>query len=805
MSWLTSLDVDWSQVLAFLMDCALKGSVVIATAAAIVWMLRRQTAAARHSVWSAAIAAQLVIPALAMVLPTWRVPLVEEPAWVVGTAASSKQRPPTESASSVETARPASDNQTTQTPTVGTESGPSLTTQPTTPAATAESWRPTPVMVFAGLWMLGAIAVLLRLAAGTAVVSRMAVRGHRVTDEQWLGLLHRLAAGLGIRRPVTLLRGDALGVPVTWGIVYPVVLLPEDADSWPEERRKYVLVHEMAHVKRLDAFTQLIAQFVLAIYWFNPLVWVAARQMRRERENACDDYVLTHGTKPSVYASDLLELVRDIDTDDHRSVAPAFAALAMARRSEFEGRMLSILNPRIRRNGLSRKGVLMSLITAILVITPLAAFSPFSLQQAAVNEGLPDSFKVSITGAPSTPVDSVTPQPPPTQESKTAGTRTESNSSGETIETCDRVTSGTSTSTSIHESNSRPNDRNIRFVQRTRGRCVEVQLTGRIAFTADERDVATMGDGARARFRELVSGSDREVVITSDAGQPRRTYLVNGRSAEYDADGRAWLASMIVKAMRESGYNANERVARLEQQGGLNRVLTEIDSIVSTGAKRTYYASLLELGRSIPDGEMARLFTRIKRDLAGSSGDLRSVLQKVAPSTVRQGESRTAFTDAISSIESDGDKSSLLTELAMTADRELLLDIAQVARSIGSDGDKSRVLIASAARYLDKQDARLRESFFGVAESVGSDGDKSRVLIVASSYGHADEAVTEAVIRGTLSMESDGDKANVLTSVAARKLLTSPKIKDAYLSAAQNIGSDGDRARVLRAALTGAP
>src|SRR5688572_13363785 len=670
MSWLTNSTVDWSQVLAFLIDCALKGSVVIATATAIVWMLRKQTAAVRHSVWSAAVAAQLVIPVLALVLPTWRVPMLNEPSWVSSA--------PSIEAANDKDAPPSNTNRTTQAPEVRLENNPSTSTQPNTSSPAAASWRPSRALVFAGLWILGAFAVLVRLAAGTAVVSRMAIRGHRVTDEKWLGLLHRLAVGLGIRRPLTLLRGDSLGVPVTWGIVYPVVLLPDDADSWPEERRKYVLVHEMAHVKRLDAFTQLVAQFALAVFWFNPLVWIAAKEMRREREHACDDYVLTHGTKPSVYATDLLELVQTIDTDTHRNVAPAFAALAMARRSEFEGRMLSILNPRIRRNGLSRKGVVMSLITAILVITPLAAFSPFSVQQAPVHEGLPDSFKVSIVADSQTaPVDSATPQS--SAVSKPSGGRTDSNSSGEPGEVCDKLSNKAGTSTSIHDSDERPESRTIRIIQRTRGRCIEALLTGRITFSADEKDISTMSRDARARFRELLPSSDREVVITSEGGQPRHEYLVNGRSAELDAAGRAWLASMIVTVVRESGYNAKERVGRLEQQGGVNRVLTEIDSIRSTGAKRNYYTALLELGRSIPESDMARLFAKIKGDLSGSSGDLRSVLQRVAPRTVRQAQSRNAFTDAIASIESDGDKSALLTELAMTADRELLLDIAQVA------------------------------------------------------------------------------------------------------------------------------
>jgi len=594
MNWLMNSTTDWSQVLAFLVDCALKGSVVIMVAAVAVRLLRRHTAAARHTVWSAAAAAQLVIPVLTTLLPTWRVPVLDEPAWVTTAATTNVAQPQ----NSAELTPPSSNVPPTETP-ARIETSSSSRTHP---ASTAPTWRPSPLMVLTALWMLGCIAVLVRLAAGTAVVSRMAGRGERVIDEKWLGLLHRLAVGLGIRRPLTLLRGDALAVPVTWGIVYPVVLLPNDAESWPEERRRYVLVHEMAHVKRLDAFTQLITQFALAIFWFNPLVWVVSREMRRERENACDDYVLTHGTKPSEYATDLLELVRGIDTDDHRSVAPAFAALAMARRSEFEGRMLSILDPRIRRNGLSRKGVVMSLITAILVITPLAAFSPFSPQQAPVNEGLPDSFKVSILpAAPSTAVDSSTPQS--SSAPKAAGVKTESSSSGSATEVCDKVSYSTGTSTNIHDDSERPDDRTIRIVQRTRGRCIEAMLTGRIAFSADEHDIATMGRRARARFRELLAGSDRELVITSDGGQPRREYLVNGRSAEYDADGRAWLASMIVTVLRESGYNAKERVGRLEQQGGVNRVLTEIDSINSSGAKSNYYVALLELGRSIPDAE----------------------------------------------------------------------------------------------------------------------------------------------------------------------------------------------------------
>jgi beta-lactamase regulating signal transducer with metallopeptidase domain len=790
MSWLSTLAPDWSQALAFLADNALKGAVVIAIAAVVAWMLRRNTAAVRHSVWSAAIAAQLVIPVLSAVLPTWRVPVIPQPAWIAPTEPALSA--PNDGIASAPVT-PVVTEQVQQTP---AENAPANTTETGTLTA-ARRWNLSPIVVLAGLWLLGCVAVLVRLALGTATVSRMAIRGQRVTDEKWLGLLHRLAVTLNISRPLTLLRGDALGVPVTWGIVYPIVLLPDDADAWPEERRRYVLVHEMAHVKRLDAFTQLIAQFSLAIFWFNPLVWVAAQQMRRERENACDDYVLTHGTKPSEYATDLLQLVQDIDTEGHRAAAPAFAALAMARRSEFEGRMLSILNPRIRRTGLGRKGVVMGLLSTLIIAAPLAAFSPFSTSQPrplSDTATLDDSVSF-VEGAPSPSlVNPGAAQTPP----KSGSQITESTGYAES---CDRVGNFSGTSTNIHDSNERPNERNIRFVQRKTDRCIEANLYGVVNFSADERDIAELGRGARVRLREVRGGTDREVIITSVDGQQRRDYTVNGRSAAMDEEGRSWLASMIVTVMRESAYNAPERVRRLDREGGANRVLREIDAITSSGAKRDYYEALLGLGRVLDDSMLVRILGRMKREFASSSGDMRSVLEKVPVRSVRSSQVRSALTDALISIESDGDKASLLIELVPTADRALLVQIMDVAITISSDGDKSNLLIVGAASYLNPVDPELRSSYFNVARTVSSDGDLARVLINAAPFGHQDSKVTEAVIDASLRIGSDGDKANVLTYIATQKLLTSTRVKEAFTSAAMNIGSDGDRARVLRAAM----
>ena len=365
-----------------LIDTALKGSLLIAAAAAASWFLRGRSAAARHAAWTAAVIGHLALPALSVLMPEWRVPLIPSPAWIEapGPALATprvqvQSSTPKQTASKVESSVPV-----TPAPAAVVEKTSSKNSLMTWLAAKISDANLSPVAL---LWLLGSIVVLLRLAVGTWKVGRLAKEGDRVDDGEWLSLTQRLAKRLGITRPLTLLRGNKLAVPVTWGVVYPAVLLPPDSAEWTEERRRFVLVHEMAHVKRFDALTQLLAQFVIALFWFDPLIWLAAHRMRVEREHACDDYVLRDGTRPSLYAGELLEMVQSIGAPHRESAAPAFAALAMARRSEFEGRMLAILDSRQDRHTLGRSSAIAASVLLGILIFPLAALRPFAASSAS--------------------------------------------------------------------------------------------------------------------------------------------------------------------------------------------------------------------------------------------------------------------------------------------------------------------------------------------------------------------------------------------------------------------------------------
>jgi beta-lactamase regulating signal transducer with metallopeptidase domain len=347
-----------STLLAAVLDAAVRGTFILLAALAATALMRRRSASARHLVWLAALTALLLLPVARGFVPEWRV-LPAAPAVFAAPVAQPASAPIVRAPASI-------------------ESAPTPSAAPASPSGAAVA-QPAPVRApvdWAALalaaWAAGAALLALRLGYGLLRVWWMERRAVELTDDGWVRLTDGLARRLGLGRIVRLLREPGATVPMTWGVFHPVILLPGEADGWTDERRRVVLAHELAHVRRWDALTQWIAHLAVALFWFNPLVWVAARKLREEREHACDDAVLEIGTRPAEYADHLLNIVRSLGS----SHGTATAALAMARRSQFEGRLLAILDNAVRRNGVSRAAGLATAAAALVCLVPLAAMRP---------------------------------------------------------------------------------------------------------------------------------------------------------------------------------------------------------------------------------------------------------------------------------------------------------------------------------------------------------------------------------------------------------------------------------------------
>jgi len=260
-------------MIAILTDAFVKSTVILVLAALVTLCLRRSSASLRHLVWTLACGAVLALPLASALLPELRV--AGWPRFDMPVAFDLNQMPahtatatpphetvvddaaPVQAASSTHASAPAH----AQAPAAVIERSATTVAGPVRWQITL-NWTALIVPV----WLGGVALVLMLLAIGLARIAWLERSNEPVTDEAWLRLLGDLSLELGLTRPVRLLQSEGPAMPMTWGVRRPAILLPVDADDWTAERRRDVLLHELAHIKRHDFLTQLLARIACALY-----------------------------------------------------------------------------------------------------------------------------------------------------------------------------------------------------------------------------------------------------------------------------------------------------------------------------------------------------------------------------------------------------------------------------------------------------------------------------------------------------------------------------------------------------------
>ncbi len=367
--------------LPVLVSVGLKATALLVLAWLASLLFRRSSAAMRHVVWTVALAGSLALPLLLPVMPRWPLPVLPLDASASSAVAAA---PELGAPGLAEPPSPAGGRETTSAP------------RP----APAAAWRVDATTVLVTVWAVVAITLLLRLAWGIVRVRRFARRD--AEGEPWLPLARDLAARSGVAGRVTFATGRPDAMPMTWGFVRPVVLVPEGAEAWPEARLSTVLLHELAHVRRYDCLTQTLAGAVCAVYWFNPLAWLAAGRLVAERERACDDAVLAAGADGGDYAEQLLDVARAMRPHG----VLTWASVSMARRSQLEGRLLAILDPDLPRRVPTRAAAAVLVLCLGVLVPSLAAVQLAPRADAGLVLPSPSSLMdeaVADTAAQATP------------------------------------------------------------------------------------------------------------------------------------------------------------------------------------------------------------------------------------------------------------------------------------------------------------------------------------------------------------------------------------------------------------------
>ncbi|MCC2546958.1 M56 family metallopeptidase [Hymenobacter sp. BT175] len=175
-----------------------------------------------------------------------------------------------------------------------------------------EAWLPyfdhnLPLIVTA--WLLGLLAMTLRLLGGLAYVQRLRHYRVRPLPAEWNQRLAQLSARVGLRRPVRLLESALVKAPLVAGHLKPVILLPLGTLSWLSQAHlEAILAHELAHIMRRDYLMNLLQSVAEILFFYHPAAWFITACLRTERENCCDDVATTLCGDPMVLAQALTTL-----------------------------------------------------------------------------------------------------------------------------------------------------------------------------------------------------------------------------------------------------------------------------------------------------------------------------------------------------------------------------------------------------------------------------------------------------------------------------------------------------------------
>jgi len=339
-----------------------KATLIISAAAAVLALHRRSSAAFRHLICAVAIGGLLVLPILSAALPAWEVS-------GLGRADHLRQGYGGQEALSRRSREVKADGHDDL-------SGPAE-------AGHYDSFGPADARYYVLPWVLiavylaGVLLLVTRLVVDHFNIQRTARHATSLNDAGWQALFHECADAIGVRRGVQLLRSMDRATPMAIGIRHPAIVVPALADTWSEEMRRAVLLHELAHIARHDCLSQTAATVACALYWVHPGSWWLANRLRIERELACDDRVLSAGTNAHDYAGHLLEVAYTL-----RSHLTPALAVGMAAPGQIETRMLALLDAARNRTMPTRFARHTAIAVAAVLLLPIAAATVARAQTA---------------------------------------------------------------------------------------------------------------------------------------------------------------------------------------------------------------------------------------------------------------------------------------------------------------------------------------------------------------------------------------------------------------------------------------
>jgi bla regulator protein BlaR1 len=365
-----------------LIGIALKSLLISGLTLGVLATMRRRSAAERSWVAHIGLLALIVMALAPLALPTWN---VEAPA-LFGRAETAEAMAP-----------------------VSPRTIPAVASAPiATVSAPLDTVAPPPTLSASAaatvLYALPAAALLLLTFLALARLFALRARADVLVDGHWLSALARAQRRMGFKHGTALLTSNELSSPISWGLMRPVILLNNRAIEASGEAEA-ILAHELAHVARMDWVKLLLARFTTALFWFNPLVWLLAREAHQLREETADDAVLAADVVDTEYAQLLVGVARHecpgLLLGAH-GVAPSKSSLARRVARVLDGRLVRGPGARSFTYGVFAGAILIAAPLTALTLTPAGAPRVGLASKgtaSSVSSGSPHTF-VAVSDTP---------------------------------------------------------------------------------------------------------------------------------------------------------------------------------------------------------------------------------------------------------------------------------------------------------------------------------------------------------------------------------------------------------------------
>lgn len=334
--------------MSVLLGIALKSLLIAALALGLLKLMTKRSAAERSWVAHIGLLALIIMAVAPVILPSWN---VEAPALFQRTST-----PVTSSTVPIAVTVP------TPAPIAPTVKNTALKSAPTMPSVS-------PAQAAIALYAVPAAILLFITFLALARLVALHARAEVLVDGHWLSALARAQRRMGFKHGTALLTSDDLASPISWGLIRPVILLNSRAVEASAEAEA-IIAHELAHVARMDWIKLLLARIATALFWFNPLVWLLAREAHQLREEAADDSVLAADIVDTDYAQLLVGVAR------HECPGLLLGAHGVApSKSSLARRVARVLDGKSVRGPVAGSFAIGVLAGALLVAAPLAALN----------------------------------------------------------------------------------------------------------------------------------------------------------------------------------------------------------------------------------------------------------------------------------------------------------------------------------------------------------------------------------------------------------------------------------------------